>query len=539
MPENNNSPLDHSDMPEAVIHSRKSFSVVWIVPIVALIIGAWLVYKAMSERGPEITITFESAEGLEAGKTKIKFKDVEVGLVESIGLSEDLSRVIVSAKLAKGSEEYLTDKTRFWIVKARVAAGEISGLNTLFAGSYIAVDPGRGGNPKNEFKGLDRPPIVTADLPGRHFMLQAEKLGSLDMGAPVYHKQIKVGQVVNYALDSDHHLINIRIFVNEPYDQFVQNNTRFWNAGGFDVVVDANGIRIDTESIVTILLGGIAFDTPVNLEHSAPAKENDTFALFNNHFESQQKRYSKKTHWLLRFDDSVRGLTRGSPVEFRGIKIGQVIDINLNLDLESQKYTIPVLIEIEPERMLGQPEFIDKADRQKFMDDIVAKGLRAQLKMGNLLTGQLYVDLNFQAEALPQKIVWNDTFPEFPTVKTQLEVITASVNRLVDRLNKLPFEEISNEVRVAVREFSQMLTETQTLLKSFNKEVEPEAIAALKQAHDTMEIIEEMLSSDSSMNQEARRALEELAGAARSFRSFVDYLNRHPDAIIYGKGKDQ
>ena len=249
-------------MPEAVVQTRSRISLVWLIPLVAAAIGAWLAYKAYSEQGPEIAISFKTAEGLQAGKTKLRYKQVEFGVVERIELSPDISKVIVTARLEKGSEKFLTDKTRFWVERARVSAGSVQGLGTLLGGAYIGIDPVATGKPTNEFTGLEVPPVVTAGEPGRHFMLHAKELGSVEVGAPVYFRQIRVGEVVSYVLDDSGASVDIQIFVEAPHDQRVRENTRFWNASGVNVSLGAGGLQIDTASLTSILIGGIAFENP-------------------------------------------------------------------------------------------------------------------------------------------------------------------------------------------------------------------------------------------------------------------------------------
>ena len=569
-------------LPEAVVSARKhQISIVWLVPLVALLIGGWLVYKTLSEKGPTVTISFKSADGLEAGKTKIKYKNVELGQVTKIHLTPDLSRVLVTAELVKAAEDILSANTRFWVVRARVAAGQVSGLGTLFSGVYIGLDPGKTGLPATHFEGLETPPVVTTDLPGRHFILEASRLGSIDIGAPVYYRQIKVGQVVGYKLQEDGGAVRIRIFINDPIDKLVYQNTRFWNASGLDFAVDANGIRVNTESIVTILIGGVAFDTPTNLEPGGPAEDGDTFKLYESRERIFDKTYTDKTRWLLYFEGSVRGLTVGSPVEFRGIPIGQVLDINMEYISEKKAFLIPVLIEIEQERIkvVGH---MDEVDSKKRNDYLVDQGMRAQLKTGSLITGQLYVELDFHPNAEPAKINWGGRYPQIPTVPTPMEEITTSLTHLLNKLEKLPIEQIGNDLRdtvqgakrlvnsaelqeaitalnatikqaqqfvgtlnqaitpklrSAVSNLDTTLQHTRKLAQNFDRTVVPELDATLEKAQSTLNAIMGSVSKDSQLYYELMRVLKELTGAAQSIRMMADYLERHPDALIYGKGK--
>ena len=546
-------------IPEAVVETRKSFSMVWFIPLVAILIGAWLVYKALSEQGPTIHITFKTAEGLEAGKTKIKYKNVEVGQVESITLNEDLSGVIVTAKMSKDAEKHLTENTRFWVVRARVAAGEVSGLGTLFSGAYIGVDPGKEGEFKRDFKGLETPPVVTTGLPGRHFELQSQSLGSLEVGSPVYFRQINVGQVVGYQLAENGKGISIRIFIHAPHHERVHKNTRFWNAGGIDVSIDATGIKVDTQSIVSILSGGIAFDTPASFESADAAEEGEVFILYKNQEATRDVSYNKKVYWILYFDGTVRGLSKGAPVEFRGIKVGQVVDIKAEVYIDEWKFRIPVLIEFEPERInvagaeVPDGRLLDEQDEEriKFTEILVEKGLRAQLKSGSLLTGQLYVDLDIFPDASPAAIVYGGKYPEFPTLPAPLERIRTVALNLIDKLNNFPIEQIGNdlrdtvqgtnqlvnssELREAIKALDATLKHTQKLTADINSNVTPEVTATLKQTRKTLVSAERLIESTSPVNPELQRALEEISRAARSIRGLADYLERNPNALIYGK----
>jgi paraquat-inducible protein B len=526
-----------ANAPDAIVREKKSFSIVWIVPIIAVIIGGWLVYKALSEKGEIITISFKSAEGLEAGKTKIKYKDVEIGLVESIILADDLASVLVTAELVKGSKAYLTDRTRFWVVRARVRAGEISGLGTLLGGAYIAVDPVKDGKRVDTFTGLETPPVVTMDDPGRHYLLRAEKLGSLDAGSPIYYRQIIVGQVESYELDKDGKYVDIRIFINAPHHAYIKKNTRFWNAGGLDFSVDANGLRVDSQSLVSILLGGIAFDNPVDLKQDDVAANNSMYLLFDSRQDAMARTYAIKRYWLLEFKGSVRGLTKGAPVEFRGLQIGKVQDIDLQIrNDDGTDILISVLIEAEPERFMGKEIIEDDVRYRKFINSLVDKGLRAQLKTGNLLTGKLYVDLDFHSNGPLYTIDWETKYPRLPTVPQSFEELVADFKKLLDRFKEVPFEEIGQDLQSVLKKLDSTLLATKSLITQMDSDISPEFQTLLKQATNTLSEIEVSYGNESPLNHKARHALDELADAAESLRLLADYLEQYPDALLRGKG---
>ena len=313
-----------SEAATPVIKKRRTISVVWIVPLVALVIGAGLAYKALTETGPTITISFQSAEGLEAGKTKIKYKDVELGKVAAIDLSKDFSHVTVTAEMVPEAKEYLSDKTRFWVVRARVTASQVTGLSTLFSGAYIGIEPGLGGKEQRHFKGLEQEPMVTGETKGRQFTLAGSRLGSLNPGSPIYFRQIEVGQVVGYQLGANGEDVSIDIFIDNPYYQFVRQNTRFWLASGLDVNLTANGLQVNTESVISMLIGGVAFATFSHENPGPQAKDGTTFKLYDTYNKARDDRYTIKQNYIIEFHESVRGLSIGAPVEFKGLQIGLV-----------------------------------------------------------------------------------------------------------------------------------------------------------------------------------------------------------------------
>ncbi len=524
-----------SDAVQAVVQTKKGISIIWIVPLVALLIGGWLAYRAITEKGPTITITFKNAEGLEAGKTKIKFKDVEVGQVEDIHLSPDLSQVIVTAQLTRDTKDHLSENTRFWVVRARVGGSGVSGLGTLFSGAYIGMDPGKPGKKALFFKGLETQHIVTTDLPGRHFILRAKRLASLDIGKPVYFRQIKVGQVVGYKMEKNGQAVDIKIFIDAPHHERVCKNTRFWNAGGLDVSVDANGLKMNTEAFVTMMIGGIAFENPKDSEPCQAAQEGEIFRMYDRREDIYKKTSANKTRWLLHFEGSVGGLSVGAPVKFKGIKMGEVVDLKLEFDQELMAFRIPVVIEIEPDRvaMIGNQAF----DIKRGNEILVEKGLRAQLKQGNLLTGQLYIDLDMYPDEPPQKILYNGKYPELPTIPTNIEKITKGITRFVDKLEELPLEQIGNDLRDTLSHLNKSTEQLTRLMQNLDKTVAPAATATLEQSQTTLIKLDRLLSAESPTGHELKRALSELADAARNISVLADYLERHPESIIFGKDK--
>lgn len=557
-------PSDLGDAPLPRVRQARHISLIWLVPVIAALIGIGLAIKTISEKGPTIVIHFASAEGLEAGKTRIKYKDVDVGRVEAIQLDKDLSQVKVIAEMVPEVKPYLTAKTRFWIVRARVSAGEVSGLGTLFSGVYIGMDPGREGEEERVFKGLEIPPVVTLDMPGRYFSLRAKSLGSLDTGSPIYYRQIKVGQVVRYQIQPNGTAVDVQIFIRSPYDRQVNQNTRFWNASGLDFRLDTSGVRIKTESLLTLIEGGIAFETPSYLEKGAAVKEGHTFTLYDSYEQIDEPAYTRKFFFVAYFDETVRGLNIGAPVEFRGIKIGEVINFKLEFNPTEASFRIPVLCAVELDRIemegkSGKDKEVSKEKQMAIIRRLVQKGLRAQLRTGTLLTGQLYVNLGIFPDAEPAKLRLAGSYPVLPTVPEPVQEIATSLTKLLSRLEKLPIEQIGHDLGDSVRHakrllgskdlasaivaLNQSLEQLQRFTVRLNTDLTPQMADLLKQSTQAMAsgrkaltAAEKVLRADSPLTYELRETLKELGKAARAVGSLADLLERNPQALIYGNG---
>ena len=544
-----------ADFPEAQVVNHDRISLVWLLPVLAVLVGGWLAYKTLSERGPIITVEFKTAAGLTAGKTKVKFKDVDIGDVTAIDVSDDLSKVIVTAELTHGSEKFLADQTRFWVARPRVTASRVSGLETLLSGAFIAIDPVGAGKQQRHFVGLPEPPVITTDEPGTSFRLRSPTLGSLNLGSPVYYRHIRVGQVIDFELDKDGRAVTIEVFVTQPHDNLVLTNTRFWNASGIDMKLSADGISLDTESLLSVLLGGVAFDNPDTIESLGEAANPDQyFPLYPNRSEAHERVYLDKERYLLIFGGSVRGLNIGAPVVLRGITVGQVLDIQLKFDAEKLDFYIPVLVEIEPER-IGFPDGGRQrmlAEDPDILNKLVAAGMRAQLKTGSLLTGQLYVELDFHKDAPPAHLTQRGDYRVVPTLPTPLEAITTKVNRILAKVDEFPIDTIGNELSAtlagarevvdsvalknSLTELEQTLRQLRSLSAKLDDEIAPELSSSLHEAQQALKNVNGLIAPDAPLNAETVRTMRDVSAAARSIRTLADYLERHPEALIQGKG---
>lgn len=527
-------------MPEAVARERgpRSFQLVWLIPILALAIGGWIAAKAVWERGPAITIEFKTAEGIEANKTRIRHKAVDIGTVTQVKLSEGNKAVIVTAELDRDAgRSFLAEDTRFWVVRPRIAGGQISGLGTLLAGSYIGADPGKSANERRAFTGLETPPPITSDLPGRRFMLRADELGALDNNSPVYYRGVLAGRVISIEVPPDGKHVMVGVFVHTPFDKLVSTDTRFWNASGVDLTIDANGLKLQTTSLIPLLLGGIAFEAPPEFEGARQADENATFFLWSGRNDAMRPRETIIETFVIKFTQSVRGLAVGAPLDFRGINAGEVRAIYLEFDPKQVRFLQVVEVHLYPDRLrsrqrAGTPTESPPAQRiQRFVE----RGFRAQLRSANLLTGQMYVALDFFPKAPKATMDLKKVPPEIPSVPGGLGELQESITNIVARLEKVPFDMIAQDLRKALASLDATLKQAEAMMAKLNAEVAPELRATLEQARKTLRSAEGALASDSPLQGDLRETLLEVTRAAESVRALTDYLERHPESLIRGR----
>jgi paraquat-inducible protein B len=485
---------------------------------VAALAGVWVAVTRILGEGPTITIGFASAEGLEAGKTKIHYNGVDIGTLTTIRLSDDHRRVITTAQMAPKTEDFFVEDTKFWVVRPRISGASVTGLGTLISGAYIGMEIGQSKKRKRAFDGLETPPVVLGDVPGRFFVLKTPDLGSLDTGTPLFFRRLRVGRVSAYELDPDGRSFTVRAFVNAPYDQYVTPETRFWHASGIDVSLSASGLSVETQSVMSMLVGGIAFETSATSPVLTPAEANTVFTLFKNRVEAFKLPARDPQTYRLVFEQSTRGLAPGAPVEFRGITIGEVVEVRAQFDAETYDFHVVVTIRVDPASLGVELLHVATgedatAGHRRVIDGLVSRGVRAQLRTGNLLTGALYVAFDSFPDASPVALDWSQNPVELPTMPGELQAIEANVINIIKKLDQVPFKGIGDDLQKAIAELDRTLVSARDALDTANKLIQPDSI----------------------LDTELGNTLQEVSRAARSLRVLADYLERHPEALIRGK----
>ena len=549
-------PEDRDAIPQATVvpPKRGRISVIWIIPIVAALVAIGIGIQRYLREGPTIQIIFTAAEGIEAGKTVIKYKDVTIGRVTAVQLTDDFAKVQVTAKIPRHAAGLMVEDAKFWVVQPSISLSGVSGLSTLLSGNYIGFEPGVSDRGESLFTGLDVAPVITEEQ-GREFVLNASDLGSLEIGSPIYFRRLQVGQVIAYDLTADGRGVQVRVFVKAPYDKHVTASTRFWNASGVDVSVGADGVNVRTQSIVAILAGGVAFDAPPSAAEGAPAPADAAFTLFASRDAAMKTPDVDARRYVLRFTDSLRGLAVGAPVTLLGLPAGEVTSVGLEVDPTTTGIRPRVEITFYPERLVayanikpdgrgGSKLESDEQKRREFLRRLVERrGLRAQLKSGSLITGQLYVAFEFQPNAPRVKLDLDQDVPELPVVPGTLAALEAKLTAILDKIDRLPLEAIAGSLNKDLEELDKTLASATKLMTAAEAQLVPQLKTDLEALHRTLTAVERamnnvdttMLGPDAPAQQELRAALQEFARAARSLRILADQLERQPSSVIRGK----
>ncbi len=460
MPDINTLPQQLSDSPPIAPVSRPPrrswFSPVWIIPLVSALLGLWLVWRHYSAKGPEVTVRFETAEGIIAGKTPVLCRSVNIGTVSVVELTDDIKGVIITLDMNRDATRLLVDDTQIWVVRARYSSAGISGLNTLVSGNYIELQPGVSKKPRRDFVGLENPPPTPPGVPGVHIKLIAQQAGGLGPGASIVYKGISVGKLETRVFHPETGEVEFTAFIEGQYARLVSEQTRFYNSGGLDLKVGAEGVSLRTGTLESLLAASVTFTEPESKDLAAQAIANGhTFILYSNLEETRKADFNPTLPYLLLFTASVRGLSPEAPVEFRGIRVGSVVGASFKYLPNDPERRVPVLIKIDPAALLPDRPDHDHAAAQAFIAQNVANGLRASLKTGSLLTGQLFVELDFQKDAPPAAIASISGYDVLPTVPASgLDELQEKVGALLEKFKALPVEQTvadANDALVAVK----------------------------------------------------------------------------------------
>lgn len=545
----------------ARVRRSRLVALVWLVPIAAFLIVIWVGIQTFASHGPTVTITFASADGLEAGHTKIRHKDVDIGTVKQVVLTKDMSHVEVTAELDRQVEDHVTDNARFWIVRPRVSAAGITGLNTLVSGAYLEMDPGHptaDAQPADHFAGLEEPPVVDdEDVPGTRYTLHADDLGSIGQNSPIYFRGINVGEVLGFQLGKDAKNTDIFIYVHAPYDKLVRPKSHFWNVSGVSISAGANGIRASTRSLEALLAGGLGFDTSDAAMWDVASPKNSEFHLYNNEDEADQQPTGPTVSYVAYFTGSVHGLAEGSSVEIEGMRIGQVTDVHLDYDTKADTLRASVSFEIDPTQL---PLAKDKPkpsieEVNKAMEHLVQKGLRAKMGSANLLTGQQLIELEFVPDAPGATVDYSGALPEVPTAASgDLGSLMSSANQFMDKLGQLPIAQIGTavhnilahvdqatsgpELSRAVKSLDRSLANLDQITQKANQQVGP-TLESLHRAADagdqTLEAAQRLMGAGGDRSRDLPAMIHELTDSLRSIRALADYLDQHPEALLRGR----
>jgi len=546
-------------MPDAAVRRRSRFSLFWLIPIVCGGIGLYLVVTTLANRGPLITITFKTANGISAQQTEVQHKAVALGMVEDVKLSEDMSHVLVHVRMNRQGERVLTSHARFWVVRPRLSTGNISGLETLVSGAYIEVDPGLpGGESQTEFTGLEEPPGKRSDEPGKSYVLKARSLGSLGPGAPVFYRDVNVGEVLSYDLGNGLGPVTINVFVREPFDRFVHLNSHFWNASGISVGLGPDGLHMELESFQALLSGGVAFETPLHAATpvSPPDRE---FNLYADKSQADAAGFQRNIPMVTYFRTSVSGLARGSPVEVFGIQIGTVTDVRLIMDQGSKNVRARVAFELQPERVFSENELSGQSSPQHVTSSLVREGMRAVLESSNFVTGQKDISLQFVPNAPQATLGLEGDALVLPSQGGGLDNITSSLSDIATKLDTIPFDQIGKnldsalaglsqtmngpDLRNALQKLSATMTDAQHLVHSTDTNLQPvlrklpqmSADLQLAIARANAALGEGGYGGNSDFQRSLSNLLDQVNDAARSIRLLADFLDRHPEALIRGR----
>jgi paraquat-inducible protein B len=513
---------------------RRRFSFVWLIPLLAASLAIYLGYRTYLEQGPVLTLTFNSADGLSAGQTQVRYKAVALGTVQSIDLSKDNSHVIIEVRMNSVGRRFMTSHARFWVEGAHFSLDDPSSLGSFVSGAFIAVDPGApGGKYQNEFTGLDGPPGVRSGEPGRTYVLSVSKIGSLRTGSPVLFRDAVVGEVLGYDLGDGLSHAKVSIFVKAPYDDLVRPASRFWNASGISLDVLPGEFHLEFESLQAVLSGAVAFNLPHSAAGTKPSPANTTFPLYASEDAAKSAGFAQFIPAVAYFHSSVSGLTTGSPVEIFGLQVGVVTGVSLVLDPKTGDEKIRVGMALQPERNAHGADFATPQQTATLFQKMIDRGMRAEIATTSFVTGQKNIALTIVPHAAPIKLTQEGDAYVFPSMDSNLDNILTSLSDISNKLDKVPFDKIGQNLNHL------LLTANGTLGGPQTKQAIAQLAVTLKTMDTTLNMLNRSFGNDSEFQSNLQQLMQESSDALSSIKQLSDYLDRHPNALLLGRGSGQ
>jgi paraquat-inducible protein B len=538
--------MNNTQIPDATIKPVKTVSTIWFIPAIAIFIGCWMIYYQWSNEGTEVTIHFLTAEGMEAEKTKIKSRNVDIGEVSSIELNQNGNGVIVTAKIKKSAEQFLLADSKFWVVSPQISHTGVSGLSTLISGVYIEISPGISDEERYVFDALNSPPLTPSGTPGLHITLNSNDQFAYKKGDPIIYKGLTVGQFEDIYFNFEERVVYYNAFIKAPYHQLITSNTKFWDVSGLQLDLNADGISIKTGNFETMLTNGATFGIPKGMSIGEKIGERSYFDIYESYEAADDERYRRSIEFVVLVSDSIRGLSVGAPVEYRGIQIGKVQSVNMALTRSENKFTkadfkIPVLISLQPGR-IGLPDNDEgKALMTKQNIYWIEHGLKAVLRTGNILTGSLYVDLQHNKDQPISEIAKYDDFLIIPTSSDDFSQITAKAEQFMDNLNNIPLNSMSENANKLMLEMTQTAQEFQGVshnLDNLLSKVEQQQISTeLTKALQGINTLTKDLSSGSQGYEELRTTLHTLTATMNELKPLLNQLKHKPNSLLFNNGE--
>jgi paraquat-inducible protein B len=494
----------------------------------------YLGYRTYLEQGPELTISFANADGLSAGQTQVKYKAVALGTVEGIDLSSDNSHVIVRVRMNNVGKRFLTTHARFWVEGAHVSLTDPSSLGSFVSGAYIGVDPGApGGRYLDHFVGLSGPPGVRSDVPGRTYTLTVNQIGALRTGSPVLFRDVDVGEVLNYNIGNGLGPVQVSIFVRAPYDDFVRPDTHFWNISGISLDIQPGQFHVELESLAALLSGGVAFNLPPQATNSAPSPDGATFPMYASKEQADAASYAQLIPAVAYFHSSVAGLAVGSPVDILGMQVGVVTSVNLVLDPVSGEEKVRVGMTLQPERNAHQADFETDAQTYTLMQKFINRGMRAEVGTSSYITGQKLISFTIVKNTKPVKLMKEGDAYVVPSQDSDVDSALASVSDIAAKIDKMPLQQIGDNLNTLLKTANNTIggPQTKQAIASLN--------ASLKSLAATLNMLNQDYGNDSDFQHDLYQLMQQSNAALGSIKQLSDYLDRHPNALLLGRGSGQ